>query len=323
MKKKICLLLVAVVACFFCACGGGEQPKGEPTFTANHTKDGYSASAVMDGNTEIGWVGGKKATESNFQVFNIDFGEQRTFSKITLDDSFADGYTNRPPEYIKKTVVYGEGNASSVGSGSTLVNVLSGGADGLSWTSEEIPSKENAQWIWISLSEQAEIKKIVLNNEMNNSVPVSYELYYSENAHNRRKPEKYTDVSTYTLMQKKTDNEENVVEIESEEAIVVRDVFLKIYSQQNEGTEVIASLDEILFYGETPADYHEEHQPEKFTLMGSTDGKMFEVIVEVAGNYDAVWTYRSEKKLSYRYIRYIVFAEYNNNYPSIGEMTFE
>ena len=167
------------------------------------------------------------------------------------------------------------------------------------------------------------MKKLELNNEMNNSVVTSYELYYSSEAHNRRNEEEYTDVTTYTLLEQKTDNEENIIEIELEEEIIVRDLFLKIYSQQNEGVDVVASMDEILFFGETPDDYYEEHQPEKFTLMGSNDGKEFSVIVEVAGNYDVVWTKTLETSVTYRYIRYVVFKEYNNNYPSIGEMSFE
>ncbi|MBQ7372979.1 MAG: hypothetical protein IJW64_00210 [Clostridia bacterium] len=322
MKKFISLLLAITCILGVSSCKKeSEQPKGELTLTAVNTKNGFSPDSAMDGDVNVGWVGSKKATESNFQVFDIDFGEKKTFTTITLDDSFNDGYTNRRPDYVPKTVTYQNGNASSVGDG-TLAGVLSGSADGQSWKSDAIPTSENAQWIWLSLAEDALVKKLELNNEMNNSVPVSYEVYYSQTAHNRRNEDEYTDVSTYSLLDKQTENTENIIEIELDEEITVRDLFIKIFVQQNEGVDVVASIDEILFYGETPSDYYEEHQPEKFTIMGSNDGKTFEVIKEVSGNYQAVWTYASETSLTYRYIRYIVFAEYNNNYPSIGEITF-
>ena len=84
-----------------------------------------------------------------------------------------------------------------------------------------------------------------------------------------------------------------------------------------------ASLDEFLIYGETPEFYFEEHQPIKFSFLGSNDGKTFDVIVEVGGNYSSVWTYNLKSAVSYRYIRYIVFEENNNNNPSIGESKFQ
>lgn len=323
--KKLCLLLALITVFCFAACG--EEPKGELTLTATQTREGFLASSAMDGSTETGWVGGKKATEVNFQRFDIDFGEQRTFTKITLDDSFTQGYTNRKPDYVRAQATYQSGNVSTVAAGSTLASVLSGAADGLSWRSEAVPSANAPQWLWISLSESVQVKMLELNNEMNNSVPVSYELYYSETAHSSRKQQDgsyaYLDTATYTLIEKTDSNEDNVVEHELEEAITVRDILLKIFVQENEGEAVVASLDEILLYGETPDDYYEEHQPERFTFMGSADGKTYEIITEVMGNYNSVWTYTSSKKLTYRYIRYIVFSEYNNNFPSIGELKFE
>lgn len=325
MRKLTCALLISLCLLSTVSCGKKQESqlsKGELSFSAVNTKSGFEPSSVMDDDLTVGWIGSKKATESNFQVFDIDFGEVKTFSSITLDDSFLGGYTNKKPDYVGKTVVYNNGNASSVGDG-TLAGVLSGGADGQSWKSEVIPTAEAPQWIWISLAESVDVKKLELNNEMNNSIPVSYELYYSADAHNRRNEEEYTDVSTYTLLDKQTENTENVIEIELEEKITVRDLFLKIYVQQNEGVDVVASIDEILVFGETPADYYEEHQPVKFTFMGSNDGNVFDVIVEELGNYNSVWSYSLTTAVSYRYIRYIVFAEYNNNYPSIGELTFE
>ena len=323
--KKLCLFLAVLTAFALSACG--KEEKGELTLSATHTKNGYSVTAAMDGDVNLGWICGKKATEASFQTFDIDFGEKRTFTKITLDDSFTDGYTNRKPDYIRTQASYQTGNVSSIGTGSALANVLSGGADGLSWKSEAVPSDAAPQWLWISLSEEINVKKIELNNEMNNSVPVSYELYYSATAHSSRKQQDgsyaYLDTETYTLLGQSNENEENIVEHEVDEAITIRDILLKIYSQKNEGEAVVASLDEVLFYGETPADYYEEHQPVQFTLMGSNDGKVFDIITEVAGNYETVWTYTAPEALTYRYIRYIVFSEYNNNYPSIGELKFE
>lgn len=324
MKKIISLFLIFICSLSVVACGNKKEsqpPKGELTFTANNTKKGFNPSAIMDGNVNEGWVGSKKATESSFQVFDIDFGEAKKFTTITIDDTFVDGYTNRKPDFVKKEAVYQNGNASSVGDG-TLAGVLSGSADGQSWKSESIPTNENVQWIWLSLSETVDVKKLELNNEMNNSVVVSYEIYYSSTAHNRRDEEEYTNPENYALLDKNTNNEENIIEINLEDVIQVRDLFIKIYSQENEGEAVIASLDEILFYGETPDDYYEYHQPEKFTLMGSTNGKTYEIITEVNGNYEQIWTCTLDKAVTYRYIRYVVFAEYNNNYPSIGEITF-
>lgn len=324
---KRCIGVFLAIACAFglAACkdkGVGENPTGELRFSAKNTKDGYDPSAVMDGSLTTGWICSKKATESNFQVFDIDFGEVKTFTTITLDDSMTAGYTNRKPEYIAQTATYQNGNASSVGEG-TLAAVVSGAADGQSWKSDAIPTAEAPQWIWLSLANDVDVKKIELNNEMNNSVLVSYEVYYSAEAHDRRNEAEYTDVESYVLLDKKTDNAENIIEIESEESIRVRDLFIKVFSQQNEGVDVVASLDEVLLYGETPDDYFENHQPEKFTIMGSVTGTEFDILVEVNGNYDTVWTYTLAEAVSYRYIRYVVFAEYNNNYPSIGEISFK
>ena len=325
MKKIISVLLtvaclVGVTACKKDKGAVSTPPKGELTFTAANTKSGFEPSAVMDGDVNVGWVGSKRATESNFQIFDIDFGDTKSFSTITLDDSFSAGYTNRRPDYVAKTVAYGDGNALSVGDG-TVAGVLSGAADGLSWMSDAIPTEETPQWIWISFSEPVSVKKLELNNEMNNSVSVSYELYYSSEAHNSNE-EHYTDITTYTLLDSSTDNEENIIEIELEEAITIRDLFFVVYSQQNEGVDVVASLDEFLVYGETPEDYYESHQPVKFSFLGSNDGKTYDVIVEEGGNYSDVWSYTLASSVSYRYIRYIVFAENNNNYPSIGELSF-
>ncbi len=326
MKKIICFLIA--IACVFstvsCKKNNGDessQPKGELTVTAKNTKSGFNPSAILDGDVNVGWVGSKKASESNFQIVDIDLGEQKTFTTITLDDSFVSGYTNRKPDYVSKTATYQNGNASSVGDG-TLAGVLSGSADGQSWKSEVIPTEDAPQWIWLSFSESIQVKKLELDNAMNNSVAVSYELYYSEEPHNRRNEEEYTDVSTYTLLSKKTDNTENIIEIELEESITVRDLFLRVYSQQNEGVDVVASLDEVLVYGETPDDYFEAHQPIKFSFLGSNDGKTYDVIVEENGNYSELWTRTLTSSVSYRYIRYIVFAEENNNFPSIGELSF-
>lgn len=325
MKKWISVLLALTCAFGLTACkdkGAGEIPAGELKFSANNTKNGYNPAAVMDGSLTTGWVGSKKATESNFQVFDIDFGVMKTFTKITLDDSMAAGYTNRKPDYLPQTATYQNGNASSVGDG-TLAAVVSGAADGQSWKSDTIPTVDAPQWIWLSLASAVDVKKIELNNEMNNSVSISYEVYYSAEAHNRRNEEEYTNVASYVLLDKKTDNEENIIEIELDESIQVRDLFIKVFNQQNEGVDVVASLDEVLLYGETPDDYFENHQPEKFTIMGSVTGTEFDVLSEVNGNYDTVWTYTLSEAVSYRYIRYVIFAEYNNNYPSIGEISFE
>ena len=324
MKKFISVFLAFTCALGLAACkdkGTGEPPAGELSFSANNTKDGYNPSAVMDGSLTTGWIGSKKATESNFQVLDIDFGEVKTFTTITLDDSMSAGYTNRKPDYIPQTATYQNGNASSVGDG-TLAAVVSGAADGQSWKSDAIPTADAPQWIWLSLASDVGVKKIELNNEMNNSVPVSYEVYYSTEAHNRRNEEEYTNVESYILLDKKTDNEENIIEIELDEEVQVRDLFIKVFNQKNEDVDVVASLDEILLYGETPDDYFENHQPEKFTIIGSVTGTEFDVLVEVNGNYDTVWTHTLAEAVSYRYIRYIVFAEYNNNYPSIGEISF-
>lgn len=326
MKKFLCVIIA--IACLFGTVGcnkdkGNEsgQPKGELTVTAKNTKSGFAPSTVLDGNATVGWVGSKKASESNFQIVDVDFGEQRTFTTITLDDSFTSGYTNKKPDYVSETATYQNGNASSVGDG-TLASVLSGSADGQSWKSDAIPTEDAPQWIWLSFANSVQVKKLELDNAMNNSIAVSYELYYSTEAHNRRNEEEYTDVSTYTLLSKQTDNTENIIEIELEEAITVRDLFLKVYKQQNEGVDVVASLDEILVYGETPANYYEAHQPIKFSFLGSNDGKTYDVIVEESGNYSEIWTHTLTSAVSYRYIRYIVFAENNNNFPSIGELTF-
>ena len=84
--KKLCLLLAVLTVFSLSACG--KEKKGELTISTANTKNGFTVSAIMDGDLNVGWVCGKKATPTNFQTLDIDFGEQKTFTKITLDDSF-------------------------------------------------------------------------------------------------------------------------------------------------------------------------------------------------------------------------------------------
>lgn len=322
MKKIIALVTAVLLFAFFVGCGKSETPEkeGEMKASAMSFKAGYTPEKAIDGDISTGWICKKKASETNMQVFNVDLGKQTEFCKIIIDDSFSAGYTNKRPAYLKKTVTYLNGNTSSIKAGTSVSNVVSGAADGLSWETENVPTEEAPEWLWISLEECVTVVKIEINNEINNSVPVSFELYVSETEHTYKN---CTDVSDYTLVKKEEANEDKIISVEFEEAVGVKDALLIVRKQQNEGQDVAASLDEMIFCGEVPEDYTEEHYPVKFSILGSVKGNEYEEICFEKSNYLSVWEKELDKSVKYRYIRYVVFEEYNNNAPSIGEIRFE
>lgn len=325
MTKFECLSCCLFLGIVLTGCGtsapSSESTIDKTTVSALNTKAGFDPQAIVDGDLTTGWVGGKKASESSFQYLTVDFGKEKTFSSLTLDDTFTGGYTNKKPDYVSESVSYNAGDASSLAAGSGLSNVLNGSADGQSWKSEAIPTASAPEWIWLSLASPVAVTKLELNNEMNNSVSTSFELYASKSAHNRRE-KTYTDTTTYDLLKKEESNTNNVYSFTLEQSTTISDLLLKIYHQENEGAAVVASLDEILFYGPTPADYHEDHEPIKFAFMGSNDGKSFDMMKEVGGNYESRWSFTNPTAWNYRYVRYVVFEEANNNYPSLGELIF-
>lgn len=322
MKKIIALATVLFLIVFYVGCGKTETPEreGEMKVSAMSFKAGYTPEKAIDGDISTGWICKKKASETNMQIFNVDLGKQTEFGKIIIDDSFSAGYTNKRPAYLNKTVNYLTGNTSSIKAGASVSNAVSGAADGLSWETENVPTEEAPEWLWISLEESVAVKKIELNNDINNSVPVSFELYVSGTEHNDKN---CTDVSGYTLVKREEANEDKIINVEFEETIEVKDTLLIVRKQQNEGQDVAASLDEIIFSGEVPEDYAEDHYPVKFSILGSVKGDEYEEICFEKSNYLSVWEKELDKPVKYRYIRYVVFEEYNNNAPSIGEIRFE
>ena len=322
LKKILCIMIaVLLMICLF-ACGEDEQQKGELTLSAN-SKTGHEALYAMDGDNQTGWISSKKASDINFQVLEIDFGERKTFNKIVIDDSFSQGYTNSPPEYLKKSVTYSRGNISSFETGSSPANVLSGAADGSSWISHNIPSENSPEWIWLSLEETVSATKIVLDNSMNNSSFESFKFYYSIAGTDSREVEIISNPESFDgLLYQSVDNSSSTLEILLSEEITIKELLLVISSQINEGENVKAALDEIFFYGNTPVDYSEPHQPVRFTIMASDDGITYQTIKAVTGNYQTIWVGNLEKSVTYRYIKYLIFEENNNNYPSIGEIQF-
>ena len=75
MRKLTCALLISLCLLSTVSCGKKQESqlsKGELSFSAVNTKSGFEPSSVMDDDLTVGWIGSKKATESNFQVFNID-----------------------------------------------------------------------------------------------------------------------------------------------------------------------------------------------------------------------------------------------------------
>lgn len=319
MKNKIVWLVMFCCLLGLCACGSSELPEGEFTVTATF-RTGYPAENAMDQDVSTGWICRKKASDTNFQVLTVDFGKTVTFQTVTLDDSFAEGYTNTPPDYVQKQVVYNRGNVSSLQSGTNPANVINGSADGQSWISAEIPTEEAPQWLYLSLSAPLATLKLTLNNQMNNSVPVAFRLYTAPQALGRD-PEVYTDPGNYTLLAEESQNTENILEYELEQETVIQDLLLVITRQTNEGEACVASMDEIFFF-ESAEGYVETHQPVRFTMMSSMDGVNFEVFLEENSNYNAVYTKELEQPITCRFVRYLVFEEYNRNYPSIGELSF-
>lgn len=321
MKRIVAFLLAIAAVIIFVGCGNGEQSEqeGEKKASAMSFKAGFTPDKAIDGDITTGWICKKKASETNMQVFNIDLGRQTEFSKITIDDSFAAGYTNKKPAFLQISAVYAKGDTSSIKSGTAPSNVVSGSADGLSWETENVPTEENPEWLWISLEDAVKVSRIELDNDINNAVAESYELYVSGTSHTGKT---CLDVSTYSLVKTETENDEKKVIIDFDEEMTIKDVLLKVKSSVSEGIAVTASLDEIFFYGSVPEDYTEEHYPVKFSILGSVGGDTFNEICTENSNYLSVWERELEQPVKYRYIRYVVFEEYKNNAPSLGEITF-
>ena len=318
MKKKLLILFLALCALCLFACGGGGLPDGEFKISGTF-RTGHETAKAMDGDVSTGWICRKKANETTFQELKIDFGRSTSFQTVRLDDTFAEGYTNKPPEFLQAPAIYNRGDVSSLQRGTTPANVINGSADGQSWISSAIPTEDAPQWIYLSLQEPVDALKLELNNQMNNSIPRHFALYTSETA--LASGASVSDPSNYALLCEMTENEENVVTIEPEAETRITDVLLVIYSQVNEGEPCEASLDELLFYGSAEG-YTETHQPVHFLMMYSQDDISYEVFLEVNGNADTVYETTLDRMITCRFVKYLIFEENNNNYPSIGELSF-
>lgn len=318
-KKRFLVAALALVQAFaLVACGDGGLEEGPLTITGASRK-GMSPSFAMDGDLTTGWVGRKRAKTEACQELKIDLGKETTFSKITLDDSFAGGLTNKPAEYEQKQVVIDKNSKSSMVDGTSVVNLLQGSADGQSWVSENIPTADAPEYVAFSLMEEIEVKKLEFNNEMNNSVSEHFEVYYSAESLGRSD---LSDITKYTKLFEVADNEETIYTYVPEEKVTIRSLYVKFYKQVSEETACAASLDEIFFYGE-PQAQAETHQPIHFIMMHSKDGKTYEQFLEEKANYDVVYQKTLDEPITCRFIKYLVFEENGNNYPSVGELILE
>ena len=323
--KKFVLALALLPAFVLGACGDKGLPEGELKVTATYRKE-HVAERAMDNDITTGWVGKKKANDRNGpQVVNIDLGKETTFSSIKIDDTFAAGVTNKAPDYLKTSVTYNRGDCTSLKAGTSVANVVNGAADGQSWKSSAIPTTENSQDIYLSLQEPVEVLKLELNNEMNNTVSKNFAVYYSAEALGRNQ---YDVFDNYTLLFEKTDNTEMNVEYIPSQGVTIGSLWIKYYEQTNEQGACEASLDEIVFYGSAEG-YTEDHFPTHFILMVSNNGKTYDTFYEERANVSGVWektiaemTDGEKESVKYRFIKYLVYEESNNNYPSIGEISF-
>lgn len=321
MKKLLCVLMALCMLLCLGACGdgsgGGNEKEGPLTLTAQ-SRSGHDASFAMDGDVTTGWVGKRKASETTLQTLDIDLGKRTTFSRITIDDTFADGYTNKRPEYIQQSMRYRRGDATTIANNTSVPNVVNASV-GQSWESTEIPTAEAPQKLYFTLTASCNVKKLVFDNDMNATALAHFAVYYSSAAVSGDG----LDPQNYTLLQEVTDNTDNVYELVLPEAVTVTSMLLVVYSQTSSSGAVVASLDEMYFYAATAEDYTEPHQPVRFHLMGSNDGETFQVFAEENGNFNEIWEKQLDAPVTYRYIRYLVFEENGNNYPSIGEIKFE
>ena len=318
-KKRLLVAALALVQVFaLTACGDGELKEGPLTITGASRK-GMSPEFAMDNDLTTGWVGRKRAKADACQELKIDLGKETTFSKITLDDSFAGGLTNKPAEYEQELVVIDKNSKSSMLDGTSVVNLLQGTADGQSWISENIPTVDAPEYVAFSLMETVEVKKLEFNNEMNNSVSEHFEVYYSSETLGRKD---LSDITKYTKLFEVTDNEETIYSYIPEEKVTVGSLYVKFYKQTSEEEACVASLDEVFFYVEPQASA-ETHQPIHFIMMHSKDGKTYEQFLEEKANYDVVYQKTLDAPITCRFIKYLVFEENGNNYPSIGELILE
>ena len=319
MKKIVCVSVALLCVLSMAACGS-EPATGDLTLTAP-ARDGHEAALAMDGDVLKGWVGKNRASEDFPRTFDIDFGKRTTFSRITLDDSFTDGYTNKKPAYVRQNITLARNayDATSIAGGTSVPNLFRGEADGQNWASAEIPTEEAPQFVYFTMSGACSVQRLVLDNAMNSSVMTHFAIYTSENAvqSDRLLPE------SYTLLQEVEDNTQKTFELNLEAPVTVKSMLLAVYGQKQQDEDAVAMLDEIFFYAVTPEDYTEPHYPVRFFLMGSNDGETYETFVEEYGNAEAVWVKELEKSVTYRYVRYLLFEENGNNYPSIGEIKFE
>ncbi len=316
MKRIVCAL---VALCFaFCLSACALQPAEGPLVVTATSREGHDAALAMDGDVSTGWIGARKANDTTPQILNIDLGRRVSFSKVTIDDSFADGYTNRKPEYVAAKPAFRRGDATSISVGTSIPNLFTGTADGRGWKSEEIPSDTAPQKVYFTLSSALQVQKLTFDNDMNGTVPAKFAVYYT--------PEQVDgdglDENNYELLAEVKDNADAVCDIELQSVVSVRSMLIVIYSQTGENGATEAEMDEIFFYVATPDDYSEPHYPVRFHLMGSVDGETYEIFAEENGNYSEIWEKEFSSALEYRYIKYLLFEENGNNYPSIAEISF-
>lgn len=271
----------------------------------------------MDGDLTSGWISAGMPSETNVPVLEVSFERKVAVTSITIDDSFSAGRTAKIKEY--ETIVPSVRSSAFLYSslpeeGKTAIDVF-GENGGVGWRAQTAPTKETPAAFYGEFRTAVSTDKIVLDNEVNDLVPVSFRLFVSDAAVPQE--EKLNPAyGGWTEIFHEDENEKLQVEKTFETPASVRSVLYVLYEQENETQAACLSG---LYLQRRLSEPDRAHYPVDFDLLYSLDGEEYE-IVEVRNNASPVYTYEFAQKAEIKSIRYLPISEYGNNRPSVGEI---
>ena len=309
------LCLVAAVLLVVAAC----EKTGTLSATANGNREGFGAEKVIDGDRATGFVSDKVASATLYVIeINIDLGKKQTVQKVTLDDTFSDGFTNETAAYQKNRLSLKVGDAgfhtnAPIVNNNPVNKVFDGGVGGNKfWQTDIVPTDDAPVYFNANFRNKTKISKVEMDNSYSMTAPVHFAVYAATTELSAAAAQ---DKSNYTKLFEVTDNDKEVYAYALSEQIEAWHIFYEVYDQSGEAV----ILDELTLYEDADGEAG-EHYPVHFALMYSLDGEEFEEFYTTRSNSKALIEIELEQALEARYIKYIVFKELDDNYASMGEI---
>lgn len=302
MKRLfVVLILVAAVGLTGCKEAKSIEVEVKP-IRQNSFQVGYEVDKMMDEDLLTGWIAEKSIEANGSEVVEIDLGEVRTISSISLDDTFPDGYTNEIDPYDPVDVLIADWDCTTWEGNDTPERLFDGMVGRKGWRADIVPTAEEPVFVVAQLSETKMIGKIELNNQGYGTVPKSFEIQVS------------LDGESYTTVYTNEANDKDKLVCTLDEAMETNYIKYTVYDQSGE----TVSLDEMVLYT-LNADKVFEHYPRKFSILVAGEDAEYEVLVMENANDASLWHHTFEPR-EVRYIKYVVMAEFGDNKPSVGEL---